>query len=244
MHVTSNDVSLSRLRERAGERVAARSDAEAGTLQHAADAAPSPAASRQPLPQAGEAKASGLLPSNAIPGRIDIWVFVAIEVVIFSSYFVAYMLHRVWEPALYLESQQQLSQHFGAANTVILLVSSWLMAGAVQAAREGRHAAAQRQVWATMAFGGLFIASKLVEWSSKIGDGYTLTTNGFFTFYYFLTGIHVVHVLMGFGFLAVAIHQMRSPARRSIPAIEACGIYWHMVDFLWVIIFALLYVMR
>jgi hypothetical protein len=57
-------------------------------------------------------------------------------------------------------------------------------------------------------------------------------------------GIHVVHVLMGFGFLAVAIHQMRSPARRSIPAIEACGIYWHMVDFLWVIIFALLYVMR
>ena len=95
-----------------------------------------------------------------------------------------------------------------------------------------------------MAFGGLFIASKLVEWSSKIGDGYTLTTNGFFTFYYFLTGIHVVHVLMGFGFLAVAIHQMHSPARRSMPAIEACGIYWHMVDFLWVIIFALLYVMR
>jgi nitric oxide reductase NorE protein len=180
----------------------------------------------------------------AIPGRIDIWIFVMIEAVIFSSYFAAYMLYRTWSPDLYLQSQQQLSQHFGAANTVILLLSSWLMASAVQSAREGRYDTAQNQVWATMWFGAAFIGSKLLEWSSKIAEGYTLTTNGFFTFYYFLTGIHVVHVLLGFGFLAVAIRQMRSTEGRSMPAIEACGIYWHMVDFLWVIIFALLYVMR
>jgi nitric oxide reductase NorE protein len=240
MHVTSNDVSLSR----AGERAAARSDAEACTLQHAADAAPSPAASRQPLPHAGEAMASGSLLRDSIPGRIDIWIFVGIEAVIFASYFVAYMLHRIWDAELYLQSQQQLSQHFGAANTVILLLSSWLMASAVQSARESRYATAQKQVWATIAFGALFVGSKLVEWSTKMGDGITLTTNGFFTFYYFLTGIHVVHVLLGFGFLAVAIRQMRDVNRCSMPAVEACGIYWHMVDFLWVIIFALLYVMR
>jgi nitric oxide reductase NorE protein len=182
--------------------------------------------------------------SDSVPGRVDIWIFVAIEAVIFASYFVAYMLHRVWDAELYLQSQQQLSQHFGAANTVILLLSSWLMASAVQSAREGRYDIAQQQVYATIAFGVLFIGSKLLEWSNKIDEGYTLTTNGFFTFYYFLTGIHVVHVLLGFGFLAVAIRQMRDIKRRSMPVIEACGIYWHMVDFLWVIIFALLYVMR
>lgn len=182
--------------------------------------------------------------TSAVPGRLDIWIFVMIEVVIFSSYFVTYMLYRMWNPELYLESQQHLSQHFGALNTVILLVSSWFVARAVQSAREQRHAVAQRQVATTIALGALFIASKLVEWSTKIAAGYTLGTNGFFTFYYFLTGIHVVHVLLGFGFLGVMLHQLRSPERRSMPAIEAGGIYWHMVDFLWVIIFALLYVMR
>ena len=183
-------------------------------------------------------------PALTIPGRLDIWIFVMIEVLIFSSYFVAYMLYRIWNPALYLQSQQQLSQHFGAANTIILLLSSWLIARAVQSAREARYETAQHQVYATMALGLAFVVSKLVEWSIKISDGYTLSTNGFFTFYYFLTGIHVVHVLLGFGFLGVMIYQLRSPVRRSMPTIEAGGIYWHMVDFLWVLIFALLYVMR
>lgn len=183
-------------------------------------------------------------PIATIPGRIDIWIFVAVEMLIFSSYFVAYMLYRIWNPALYLQSQQQLSQHFGTANTIILLLSSWLIARAVQSAREARYRMAQQQVYATIALGCAFVTSKFIEWSIKIGDGYTLSSNGFFTFYYFLTGIHVVHVLLGFGFLATLLYQLRSPARRSITVIESGGIYWHMVDFLWVIIFALLYVMR
>jgi len=189
-------------------------------------------------------QASGEAASLQIPGRLDIWIFVAIEAVIFSSYFVAYMLYRIWNPELFLQSQQQLSQHFGAANTVILLLSSWMIARAVHSARERRWQAAQGQVLLTIGFGLMFVASKLLEWSMKVRDGYELTTNGFFAFYYFLTGIHVVHVLMGFGFLGVVLYQLRSPARRSLPAIEAGGVYWHMVDFLWVIIFALLYVMR
>ena len=182
--------------------------------------------------------------SSVVPGRIDIWIFVLIEAVIFSSYFIAYMLYRIWNPALYLQSQQQLSQHFGAVNTIVLLLSSWLIARAVQSAREARYETAQRQVWATIALGLAFVISKLAEWSIKVGDGYTLSSNGFFTFYYFLTGIHVVHVLLGFGFLGTMLYQLRSAERRSMPVIESGGIYWHMVDFLWVIIFALLYVMR
>ncbi|HSW12066.1 MAG TPA: cytochrome c oxidase subunit 3 [Solimonas sp.] len=179
-----------------------------------------------------------------IPGRIDIWIFVAIEVLVFSSYFVTYMLYRTWNPDLFLQSQQQLNQNFGAANTVILLLSSWLIARGVQAAREGRYDAAQRQVFMTIFCGLLFVGSKGLEWSLKIGEGIEFSTNRFFSFYYFLTGIHVIHVLMGFAFLGVVVYQLRSPQRRSQEVIEAGGIYWHMVDFLWVIIFALLYVMR
>lgn len=181
---------------------------------------------------------------RSVPGQIDIWYFVLIEVVIFSSYFITYMLYRSWEPALFLSSQAQLNQSFGALNTVILLVSSWLVARGVQAAREQRYEAAQKLVVLTILCGVLFITSKLFEWSSKIHQGFEFSTNSFFSFYYFLTGIHVLHVLIGFVFLSVVIYQLRSPQRRSITVIESGAIFWHMVDFLWVIIFALLYVMR
>ncbi len=181
---------------------------------------------------------------SRIPGRIDIWYFVFFEFLVFSSYFFAYMRYRIWDPQLFLQSQEHLSQNFGAANTVILLVSSWFVARAVQAARERRYEAAQTQVLPTLVCGTLFVASKLFEWSAKIDQGFELSTNTFFSFYYFLTGIHVLHVLFGFVFLGVVIHQLRSPQRRSIQVIEAGAIFWHMVDFLWVIIFALLYVMR
>ncbi len=178
-----------------------------------------------------------------VPGQIDIWYFVFVEVIVFSSYFIAYMFYRGQDPALFLHAQEQLSQNFGVVNTVILLISSWLIARAVQAAREQRLPAAVTQAWMTIACGVLFIASKAIEWSLKIDAGYTLSTNGFFAFYYFLTGIHVLHVLFGFVFLGVVIQRLNSP-QLSIRVVESGAIYWHMVDFLWVIIFALLYVMR
>jgi nitric oxide reductase NorE protein len=181
---------------------------------------------------------------HTVPGQIDIWYFVLFEVLIFSSYFITYMLYRVWNTDLYLQSQAHLNQHFGALNTVILLVSSWLIARSVHAARTQQFEVAQRLVYLTIFCGLLFLASKFFEWSSKIREGYEFSTNQFFSFYYFLTGIHVLHVLIGFVFLSVVIYQLRSPRRRSMPVIESGAIYWHMVDFLWVIIFALLYVMR
>ena len=62
--------------------------------------------------------------------------------------------------------------------------------------------------------------------------------------YFFLTGIHFVHLLIGFVVLGVIVYQLRSPARRSQELVETCATYWHTVDFLWVLIFALLYVVR
>ncbi len=77
---------------------------------------------------------------------------------------------------------------------------------------------------------------------SNWGNGFD--TSDFFTYYFFLTGIHFVHLLIGFVVLGVAIYQLRSPARRSQQLVETCATYWHTVDFLWVLIFALLYVVR
>lgn len=182
--------------------------------------------------------------TGVLLGQPDMWVFVLLECLVFGSYFIIYMLYRMRTPKLFLESQGHLSQHFGVANTLILLTSSWLIARCVQSARENKHDIALGQLYMTMFCGALFVASKIAEWSMKIGDGYTFATNEFFWFYYFLTGIHVTHVLMGFGALLIVGYQLWGPERRSLEIIETGATYWHMVDFLWVIIFALLYVMR
>ena len=96
----------------------------------------------------------------------------------------------------------------------------------------------------TVAGAVLFTTLKLYEWSVEIGKGFVVTTNEFFAFYYFFTGIHLLHVFVGLIALAVVIYQLASPARRSQEIIETGATFWHMVDFLWVIIFALLYIMR
>ena len=70
------------------------------------------------------------------------------------------------------------------------------------------------------------------------------TSDIFSSFYYFLTGLHFLHLLIGFVFLAVAIQKLRWPTERSQEIVETCATYWHTIDFLWVLIFALLYVMR
>ena len=84
----------------------------------------------------------------------------------------------------------------------------------------------------------------MLEWAAEIEQGFTFTSDAFSSFYYFLTAIHFLHLLIGFGVLAIAVHQLQSPGRRSQEIVETCATYWHTIDFLWVMIFALLYVMR
>ena len=179
-----------------------------------------------------------------VPGESDMWAFVLFEALVFTSYFIVYVVRRTQSPDLFLASQAQLDLRVGAFNTVVLLASSWSVARCVQAAREHSFRAASIRACLTMLFGFVFLVSKVLEWAMEIEKGFGFTANEFFSFYYFLTAIHFLHLLIGFGVLGIALHQLASPARRSQEAIETCATYWHTIDFLWVMIFALLYVMR
>ena len=179
-----------------------------------------------------------------VPGQPDIWVFVLFEALVFTSYFTVYIFRRAQSPDLFLRSQAHLHLRVGVFNTLVLLVSSWAVARCVQAAREGSFRTALNNAYLTMLFGFLFLVSKVLEWVTEIEQGFSLTTDEFFSFYYFLTAIHFLHLLIGFVFLGVAVYQIKSPARRSQELVETCATYWHTIDFLWVLIFALLYVMR
>jgi nitric oxide reductase NorE protein len=143
-----------------------------------------------------------------------------------------------------LQAQGDLDLRFGVFNTIALLLSSWAIARCVQSARAGAYRSALISAYMTVSFGLVFLASKITEWVMEIRMGNTFTSNEFFQHYYFLTSIHCIHLLIGFVVLGVVIYQLRSPARRSQQIIETGATYWHTVDFLWVLIFALLYVVR
>ncbi len=178
-----------------------------------------------------------------LPGDGSMWVMVLGDMVIFGTYFLIYMVHRAMSPNEFLAAQQHLDVTIGVVNTVVLLTSSLFVARGVYAARAGRPETSVRLIFAAGACGLLFIAIKAYEWSVKIADGYTVST-GFFSFYYVLTGVHLLHVTMGLVILGVCVRELRSPLRRRISLVEQGAIYWHMVDLLWIVIFGLLYVMR
>lgn len=211
----------------------------------AARGVPTPVAS----PSQQTADASAPLRSEKVSG---IWTFIIVECLTFSAYFVIYMLYRMHDRETFQAGQAQLSPNFGLINTLILLTSSWLAARSLHYARSGLYGIAARQAALTVALGCAFVISKLSEWRFELSQGYSFETNDFFAFYFFLTGIHVVHVLVGFVFMGAAIRALRAAQPRSrgshgshaAESIEVASIYWHMVDFLWVIIFGLLYVVR
>jgi nitric oxide reductase NorE protein len=183
-------------------------------------------------------------PARFVPGQPDMWAFVLFEALVFTSYFVVYMVFRTRSPQLYLQSQAQLDLRIGVFETLVLLMSSWSMARCVQASRTGMSRSALANALATMAFGVVFLVSKVSEWARYIQSGFGFSTNEFFQHYFFLTGIHFLHVLIGFVAVGVVVYQLRGPARRSQELVETGATYWHTVDFLWIVIFALLYVVR
>ncbi|AYE97697.1 cytochrome C oxidase subunit III [Mycobacterium paragordonae] len=182
-----------------------------------------------------------------VPGQPDMWAFVLFETLVFTAYFGFYLFYRARSPELFLHSQAHLDLRIGVLNTLVLLLSSWSVARCVQSSRVGAHRAALRDVVVTAAFAGVFLLFKVLEWARLVRMGNGLDSNDFFTYYFFLTGIHFVHLLIGFVALGVIGYRLRGARRGSGESqvlIETSATYWHTVDFLWVLIFALLYVVR
>jgi len=183
-------------------------------------------------------------PTRFVPGQPDMWAFVLFETLVFAAYFSFYLFYRTQSPELFLHSQAQLDLRIGVFNTLVLLLSSWSVARCVQSARAGAYRPALKDSFLTAFFGLTFLISKVFEWARQIHMGNGFSRNEFFTYYFFLTGIHFVHLLIGFVVLGVIVYQLWNPARRSQALVETCATYWNTVDFLWVLIFALLYVVR
>ena len=176
-----------------------------------------------------------------------IWIFLSLDCASFGLFFIVFMAERMAQPALFDASAQQLDARLGFLNACILITSSWLVAWATRVGLAGQIPQARRLLMAALAVGACFGVVKVLEYAQKIGAGLTIAANDFFMFYFALTGIHLVHYLVGMVVLAILAAgpgntgpQAARDARYRGWLVGG-GLYWHMVDLLWIFIFSLLY---
>lgn len=185
-------------------------------------------------------------PTRRLPGVEGVWVFVGADSVIFALLFGVFSQARHADPGLFEASRQTLNVDIGGLNTLILLTSSWLVALAVGALKRDELDRVPKLVLGGVVTGGLFVVSKIVEYVQKIAAGLTPATDPFFMWYFVLTGIHLLHVLLGVAALTYVWRGARarrySSGDRVVP--ECVATFWHLVDFLWIVIFPLLYLQR
>ena len=177
------------------------------------------------------------------PGTSGIWTFVFIDMIVFALLFLVFVSERHRLPQVFETSQTALDPTVGLLGTLLLVTSSWSVAEAVHAARGGHTVRARLALDFAMLLGLAFAVNKLVEYHGKLSHGLTPVSNGFFTFYFLITGLHFLHVIGGMAFLGhcrlrLSLEIGSLDYRKKI---ENTGLFWHFVDMLWLFIFPSLY---
>ncbi len=192
-------------------------------------------------------------PSDAFGARLGMWLFLVTEILLFGGLFIAYSYMRSRYPHEFHAGGKELNVFLGVLNTAVLLTSSLTMALAVDRIHRSRVRAAAGFTGATVLLGLCFLGIKAVEWGQKFGHG--LYPGGpallalppgekvFFGLYFTMTGLHGIHVLAGVSVLtAMAVLLLRGSAAAARPTLlENGGLYWHLVDVVWIYLLPLFY---
>ena len=178
-----------------------------------------------------------------LPGESGIWILIFGDMAIFALFFGTYLYYRALDVDLYTSSQKDLNAVLGLLNTCVLLTSSWFVVWAVHLVKIQQVRRARFPLAAAIFCGLGFWVIKMIEYSEKFKAGHTIISDGFFMFYFMLTGIHLGHVTIGLVALIFIFNLARKPALTDseIKMVEGGGVFWHLVDLLWVVLFALLY---
>ncbi len=180
---------------------------------------------------------------KGMPGDEGVWIIIFGDMIIFAIFFATYLFYRVQNQEIYQISQAYLNKVIGLSNTFILLTSSLFVVVAVQLSRTGNNIATRINLLAAITLGVIFCFLKYFEYREKFDQGFTLVSNDFFMFYYVFTGIHLLHVVIGLGVLIFLSQRFRRKQinNADVDMLTSGGAFWHLVDLLWVILFALFY---
>ena len=180
--------------------------------------------------------------ASGIPtGRLAVWWVIASEIVIFGGLLGCYLMHRLGHPE-WATYASHTNTWAGAFNTFVLLTSSLAAVLAHQAAEEKNGVKAANLLLATCLGGLTFLVVKAFEWTHEIQEGFTITANGFWSFYYCAAGLHGLHVIAGM--IIMLFVQADARKGRELQRVELIGIYWHFVDLVWIFLFPLLYIAK
>jgi nitric oxide reductase NorE protein len=196
-------------------------------------------------PAPGLAKTPSAHQERRMPGEPGIWMFIFGDMLMFSLLFLTYLWYRSEDVAGFQAAQKQLNQLLGMFNTFFMLSSSWFVASAVKMARRQNVKATVAGFAMGFACGLGFAVVKYFEYGEKIRAGISLTTHDFFMYYYLYTGLHFMHVLIGMGVLAYMGRYALSGGFDAVKIrnLESGASFWHVVDLLWIVLFALLYLL-
>ena len=193
---------------------------------------------------------------------LGMWTFLATEVLFFGVLFTGFFVYRTRWPDAFKEGAHELKWWLGAINTAVLLGSSYCMALAVHTASEADNRRIVRWLWVTIGLGVLFLLIKGTEYTIEWNDHLVpywhwsdVSPEGreradqlplFMTFYFVMTMLHAIHMVIGVGVLGTVLvmAKRRHFTRDYHHPVEVVGLYWHFVDTVWVFLFPTLYLLR
>lgn len=186
-----------------------------------------------------------------------VWLFLVTEILMFGGLFVAYAIYNNIYPEIFDEGSKFLNWRLGALNTLILISSSFTMALGIHYTQRNERSKAVVFLWVTLLCGALFMVIKYFEYTHKIhlgllpgshfnfAEAHSKNLGLYFSFYFLMTGMHGLHVLVGMGLILwVTLRTMRGEfGPEYFTPIEGVGLFWHLVDLIWIYLFPLLYLM-
>ena len=189
--------------------------------------------------------------------KLGMWLWLATEILMFGGLFVGFGIMQGRFPEAFVEAHHHLQKELGFLNTVVLLISSFTMVMAVLKARTNKQKQQVVYLAITIICAFIFLGIKYIEYSHKFHDGllpghfYSYaedTVPGghqfiFFSFYFMMTGLHGLHIVVGIGLLFwILIRAKRGEFTSNYyTPVDLVGLYWHLVDLIWIYLFPLLY---
>ncbi len=188
--------------------------------------------------------------------KMGLWLFLFTEILLFGGLFLLYAGYRFIHPAGFAAAAAELDVLMGAINTVVLLTSSLTVVLGIVALQKHHKQLSLFFLWITQACGLIFLINKYFEYSAKFhhgiypkGPALQEMSEGevlYFGLYFVMTGLHGLHIIVGMAFIGFVMWQIKKEviSASNFQKLENAGLYWHLVDIIWIFLFPLLYLIH
>jgi cytochrome c oxidase subunit 3 len=189
--------------------------------------------------------------------KLGMWLFIFTELLLFGGLFIVYSIYRFLNPEAFRLAGEELNATIGAINTIVLLVSSMTIAMSTSALQKKNKGLTIFLLEVTIILAIIFLINKYFEWGIKFDHGIWPGSEHlindmskgeilFFGLYFVMTGLHALHIIIGMIIIIVALRKVQSgTVNADRPSLlENAGLYWHLVDLIWIFLFPLFYLIH